>query len=803
MPKTSTKGSEQPKAKPEFEYISRELSPPALLLEQLLQAHHIFLLHNGPSLDDLFVRLRRDNFCGIIERYWSRFARTWDVLLHGNPATDVFTAIKLSSGGELGFGVGEEEWGSGERDVLEDLTRRTEGMVDLVVSRFGEPQPSPEAGTATTSADELLPWMGCGKAPSASDGIIFGGVGAITRPSLRSLSLWMRQIYSHGEYAYGVHDNTSRTRAKRRRKNAAKVIGSLNGSPNATPLDDDVVQPGLKAAQRETVKKATATLDRMDPSIDPQMHNFPVYTTMASPDQIVKSDQTAVPSGFPGIPPPIVSAAEQALTEATRRADQDAKLQKDKDGTPSSGTTMGIPDGYMKYLTFGLSTFAKSSPPERPKAPVRSSSTSSKTLRPQGSETKSKVDYIKDTEDGDDDEPVLTQVDPIPDGATDMAEIAEQKRLENQGHFLVGLKGGLETLSGDGDISVADPESVGGSRKVIRTLHVETVENITEEPDDDQFTSEIERSVGASESFSTDKTCNNMRRLRVLVYVHRPFVYCLLFENRTTSLQYSKLYKDVHHSLLPIHKSLLSSTSATKVSQRIGASISASGDKSSMRSVSQFPEIPDDTTIYDLLYDPRTLSLHTSIPDIPDPGTSAAEGIVAGPMRDIQSDWTRVDAINVHSQILSTLSSVKGHTTEMERTSKTSRGWWVVWLRLPSLVVSTQQIDPAAATVSAASSHGYDSSYATPLSPSTVAPPEPDMHRIAFLVRKSSDPKQPAQASAGSRAVSGFLGALSLRQTSTDDRTGGTSAGWGPSALTSGIGIDARKYVEELFSLNR
>jgi hypothetical protein len=33
------------------------------------------------------------------------------LLLTGNPIVDIYNGIKLSAGGELGIGVGEEEWG--------------------------------------------------------------------------------------------------------------------------------------------------------------------------------------------------------------------------------------------------------------------------------------------------------------------------------------------------------------------------------------------------------------------------------------------------------------------------------------------------------------------------------------------------------------------------------------------------------------------------------------------------------------------------------------------------------------------
>lgn len=96
----------------QFEYSSREVAPPQLLLRQLLRAHSIFLLHHGPSLSDLFKKSSRDAFCDLLDRFWSRYLKNWDVLLHGNPAVDIYNGVKLAAGGELGIGVGEEDWGS-------------------------------------------------------------------------------------------------------------------------------------------------------------------------------------------------------------------------------------------------------------------------------------------------------------------------------------------------------------------------------------------------------------------------------------------------------------------------------------------------------------------------------------------------------------------------------------------------------------------------------------------------------------------------------------------------------------------
>ena len=46
--------------------------------------------------------------------------------MHGNPATSLYGGIKVAACGELGMGVGEEERGSGEREVLEGFVGRIE-----------------------------------------------------------------------------------------------------------------------------------------------------------------------------------------------------------------------------------------------------------------------------------------------------------------------------------------------------------------------------------------------------------------------------------------------------------------------------------------------------------------------------------------------------------------------------------------------------------------------------------------------------------------------------------------------------
>lgn len=221
------------------------------------------------------------------------------VLLNGNPAVDIFNGIKLAAGGELGVGVGEEEWGSGEREVLEDFVSRTNGLVDLVVSRFGDAQAPPEGKpSAKDSERDHLPWLGSDQCPQPSDGVIFSGVGAISRSSLCRVSHWMEWIYRYGDAAYGVGENPS---SIRRRKQRRRVRPS---APASTPPSE-----------------------------------VPNRTTSESPAPGRRSS--------PRIPPPLVTASppQPPKTDGLSREQRD-------ESTEDSSTLFGT-ETLMKYLTLG------------------------------------------------------------------------------------------------------------------------------------------------------------------------------------------------------------------------------------------------------------------------------------------------------------------------------------------------------------------------------------------------------------------------------------------------------------------
>ena len=589
--------------------------------------------------------------------------------MHGNPAVDVFNGIKLTTGGELGVGVGEEEWGSGEREVLEGFVGRTDGLVDLVVSRFGDvPDSTMKSLNAASSGS---PSFGVNLQnfkdhPMPSDGIVFSGIGAVTRNSVRDLSAWMDWLHMYGHNAYGVQVNPSSS-ARRKRNKAQSIL-----------LVDSITESGRLQGELQ--------------------------------------NNTSKPCPGTGIPPPLVIADNTSTSESQRfpasaqgaSKEGDQMIASDLPNDPSSNT-----DVLMKYLTLGVYGSSWGLPSGRPLVHSRASSLRLQ-ANIQASEQKDPSDQIADNR-----------------------KVGGKR--ETSGFFLIGLRGQLEedidletTESGAEQGTDADTgeQFEGGSsnnRVMMRTIHVERVIPSAE--------TSLSNATNAEPTTYHD-------RLRVVVYVQKPFVFTFLFELHTDSLAIPSFYRSIHHQLGPLQRPLLASTSPSRISQRLWE---AATPKSTASTSSSQP-------IYDLFYDPIRLTVQTTIPNIPEIGSAPSDA----------SSWTRVEALSVHSQILNTFTSTRRHSSELERTCKTSRGWWVVWVRLPPSIEEQQQ---------GGNSH---------------------VNNVceAFLVRKASDYVAPAV-----RKPSGRFG----RDVSGKEGSGG----WSPGRLAEGIGVDARQYVEGLLSLNR
>ncbi|KAJ4404933.1 hypothetical protein N0V82_010413 [Gnomoniopsis sp. IMI 355080] len=699
LPQTSKKSNttETP-SEEEFEYSSREVKPAVLLLRDLLRAHCNFLLHHDSSLSALFVRIKRPKFISTLARYWDLFLSTWNVLLSGNPVRDVFGGIKIAASGELGIGVGEEDRGSGEREVLEGLVGRVDGLVDVLVSKFGDSDPDDFSKTGENKKEHgqgpvAAQWLGSGKGPGAEDGAIFLGVGALSRKSVRDIMQWMEDMYTWGENAYGVMESP---------KAARRAF--------APPVEQ----------AREGRRKSSAPAMQVPPNLFAPKRGSKTAGNTTSPRHASPASKTSLPN------------------EST-------------EGTSEEGPGL---ERYMDYLKLGYGKYWSLGG---------------------NSETSPATTQRSDPDSPDQERPA-------------------SKGDDTVGHFLIGHTGEIEEgwVEDPEDRRFALEHEAMNGRTMVRTLTVEVESNALSGSEsnltkvlgshDNELSSEF--GGGGSRASFDNQDRNKTERLRVVVYVAKPFIFTFLFTIRTESLAYEGLYRSLHHQLGPLRK-LLS------------------------RSTAYRPDRPDmgktAAVIYDLVWDPHAITVHSTIPNIPDPGDFYS---IHDP-----PPWSRLEALNTHMQILNLFNATRTHVSEVERTCKTSRGWWIVWSRILERVIE----DPAKSSSStilgnrppsppaqqqdeengkSSSASNVTSSEGNIMSvPSTASGASStilqDLHQQVskeiFLVRKASD-----HAGGHGRSVS-LTAAV------------GGGAGWadGASRLAQGIGVDTKRYIEGLLSLNR
>lgn len=801
------------------EYSAREVAPAQLLITQLAQANAVFLLHHATKLQDLFERTGRSTFCTLLEKYWDKFLEEWDVLLHGNPAVAIYNAIKLSGGGELGIGVGEEEWGSGEREVLEGFVDRTEGLKELIVGRYGLPPNTERAPSTTGSKQELDTWLGTGNDPAAADGIIFSGKGVISRSSLCTISKWMESIFKYGNDAYGIGENpTSRRRAKRR----------------ATQTDRKASSEHVKSSQ------------------EPEAHPKAKTPKKRAPDLRKRAmENSAAP---PGIPAPIVNQVERSLNQALTGASTTTPTRtSQKNDTQNRGTSGNPPDhdpsssgtdNVMKYLTLGYGT----SWTLNPKGFRSDKRESDKNIEPRDSKqqirvvgndagTASAASAVSSAASSEDHG--LQEVDPAPEPSEDDKPF-RQKLEQSIGKFLVGLSGDLEQT--ELDIDSEDDSDTAESRST--RLFMRTLTIAMRQPSNQERNPTI-RTHSASSSFTTMSSKSTPRqpptsaqasidgpqphttheKVRLAVYVHQPFMFVFLFDLQTANLTMPSFYRSIHNQLGPLQRPLLRSTDPARVAERIAG---AMGEKSSISSKSTAKSSTqiEDNPIYDLIYDVARNTIRTSIPNIPVPGSLAAEGLTSNtssslsvsgswytlgipigslsdspsplpstsnPDKLIKSSWSRTEALNAHTQILNTYLATRSEK-DIEHTAKTSRGWWVLWMKISS-------------SPSTHYSHSHSSQTAAHRRISNAASEmthDASQHKEAFLVRKAAD-YRPGGLASGNRSVSSGPGRWLLREQQKNRDVSAMSAGGvgGAKGVSEGVGVDARKWVEGLLTLTQ
>lgn len=752
------------------EYSSREVKPAVLLLQDLLRAHAVFLLHHDVSLAALYTRLTttpmsmtssvssasssssfnsfgtgasasasaasRAQFTGLLARFWDVFLFSWSVLLHGNPVRDVLPGVRMAACGELGVGVGEEDRGSGEREVLEGLVEQTHGLVDLVVCKFGgEEDDEAEAATdgeakrskqkqkhlVAAGEDSSLGnnsrgWLGTGREPGAEDGAIFLGVGALTRASLRTITYWMEDIYSWGPHAYGITENPSTIRRKRRRRKASPMGGSIQEQPE----------------------------DQGQPEQEQEQQQHPVMD-------------------LPPLLPPL------PVTQLARRSRQFSNpipiSQARKDVPDHRGSPASL-DRYMSFMKLGYGTYWGAG---------------------SGGSSSNNGDSVTSGKSA------------APTTTGDNLPADKRPREPDVGHFLVGLTNG--------------PEAKESSKAVLRSVVVEMADGVRDAGE----------SQGGSSCGMTDGngSSGQTKKLRVVVFAKRPFLYTFLFRAEAapvgTAADDAGLQAMLSQQVVMLHKALLGSTAYRPDKPSMAHTVAASASLG---------------TIYDLIWDPQAMTIHSTIPNIPNIPTASGRQAHA---------WTRVEALNTHMQLLSMFVGTRANAAELERTCKTSRGWWIVWNRVverstagdadgaghgnstaPSLLEADEdEADTETGTETGTAIRTGDSDAASDVSHASShtargAAASYTVSKEIFLIRRAGEHSEgKTTSSAAMRVISAsYLGrgsAAAASSSSSSGGGGGSSEGWmgsggwadGATRLAQGMGVDTKKYIEGLLSLNR
>jgi len=297
--------------------------------------------------------------------------------------------------------------------------------------------------------------------------------------------------------------------------------------------------------------------------------------------------------------------------------------------------------------------------------------------------------------------------------------------------------------------------------------------------------------TGTSNTSFESQDRNKTKKLRVVVYVNQPFIFVFLFELRTDVLALTSLYQSLHKQIGSLIKPLTNSTSFRVSRPEMGNPKDSS------------------TPIYDLIWNPKSLIVTSTIPNIPDsflPPQDLPEWQV----------WSRIEALNTHMQIINTYIASSTDSTEMERTCKTSRGWWVVWTKipdpespLPSLSSGQVKIAPLISEESTESRRSKFRLSPTRTSPTgrasrgtstfgpsmysgsahpfleTMIDESVPRHKEIFLIRRASD----------------YVAAKPRRFTGA---AAGSESSWtsGPGRLAQGIGVDTKRYIEALLNLS-
>ncbi|KAK6359552.1 hypothetical protein TWF696_000705 [Orbilia brochopaga] len=665
---------------PTTDYSPREVAPSSVLISQLKTSYRQFLLFNG-TLESVLAIHGRDVLLQRLERFYTRWAWRWEVMLNGNPALDIWNGIKI------GRGVGDEE-----KEVLGDFVDRnrkekdgSERLIDVVVSRFGK---LPGAENSDRKIKPSFSSRGTGRLPGPDDGCIYRGAGNLAKESVRDISEWMARWYQYGDSSFDYQ--TTRPSRRKHRRHKSKASSSQSSQPKSS------------AARTSTVELSTA-----ESAAGPSEGSTPAGTETTTPES---GDAQSPGEPDTRLPPPLLlEPGWQPQKPQTRIASKTGDRSKTakpnaeaREPNPASIEQASDPKGSNNKLMLNvltLGTYAAYSAWNR----TREDQEQSKNAAPEV---------------------------PTP----------EPNPVETPGRFITGYIGPLDDEQHD--------EQAVGDTQVNRKEFLSTtiwVQRHHQQADD---------SIQESEE-NPDKP-PMLEECRLVAYAAYPFIFAMLFHPTNESLNKPGFYKLLNQQLGPLKGPLISSS-----------------EKHYQPSHSK--------GLYDLIFDPATLTIHSSIPNIPDPMLSPSPTPTTSDPTNT-GGLPRIEALHIHSQVIRVIEDTRwkeiplgAPSGERERTNRTTRGWWVAWMRLDS---AEAQPRPAARKTNSGDTQ-------------ELVPPEDDIasfigsvskqrrgRREAFIVKKGSDHRTHVRA--------------------TKDSKGGFAI---PIKLSGGLGIDTKRYFDQLLNL--
>ncbi|KAI5809716.1 hypothetical protein DFH27DRAFT_494874, partial [Peziza echinospora] len=627
------------------EYSSREVSQPQLLIAQITSAYQQYRFHYGTFSENIKT-LGREEFCRRMDRYWLRWAWKWDVILSGNPAIDVWNGTKIA----------QPRLGATVREVLGAIVAQEQaveggGFVDMVVGRYGKVEESEQPKDGSLSA-QLEP-------PRASSGLGF---------------LWPASTESESSSRNhsparppSLIPSPSPRLADRGPKDLTAQDGCIflgTGKLHPQSVRDisvwasNLYRFGNDGANRlHKKKKGKRPRNQRFPS-SPNLYSHASGASSAEPSPLVERGRPGSADASPVIPesapspavrqrPQSLIAAHRTPLEIRERSTSVASQSRraTTTTTPAPTPASGTPTSNGKFLSILTFGWAGSSP------------------------TRGK-DQVAQT-------PVITEanVERRSQPGSPRISVTERRgvpRNQDGPRFLYGYTGNLDEDDGDEadsglQIEGLDSSAAGGKITHRSVWLYEMEQSGGNRGDATSAVDGVDSTKGKEVSPTDGKVPNQsnlkLKEYRMVVYINKPFIFILIFRPNTPRLLTPTLYRSLHLRLNPLRTSLVPSKAPTPAKTRPRAATNSK------------------PIVYDLLYDPQTLIISSSIPNIPsfphlapssqDPSSSSSAPLPA--------PWARLDAVHVHNQVLNIYSDVD---REKERKSRTNRGWWLAWNRL-------------------------------------------------------------------------------------------------------------------------